>query len=163
MGVGTGINLNFYPDHLRLYVLDQSKTMLDVAKKNTQNNTIDYHFVHGDLRDTSLIDEECVDVLVATFVCQLIVQNDLMSSFNNMLSWMKKGAVFKIVIPSHSPNMIMAFLQRLAQPINQFLYGVQLDTYVEETIVEHPNMKIDKRSFLNQSKTILLLEGRKIK
>lgn len=163
IGVGTGLNIGFYPENIILYLIDLSKNMLDISQKKACNSTIDYHFIHGDIRDALLIEEQCIDVLVATFVCQLIPEKDLMDSFNNMVSWMKKDSVFKIVIPARSPNMIMALFQHLAQPINRFLYGVQLDTYVEDLILEHPDMKIDKRSFLNQSKTILLLEGRKIK
>ena len=54
LGVGTGINLPYYPDNITLIAVDNSQQMLAHAKQQATNKSINYTFIESSVQELTL-------------------------------------------------------------------------------------------------------------
>lgn len=66
-GVGTGKNIQFYPDEIEIYAIDFSKKMLQQAKKKAKNYENNIKFLEMDIQNLNFLDDY-FDVIVTSCV-----------------------------------------------------------------------------------------------
>lgn len=158
LGVGTGINLRYYPNNITLIAVDNSQSMLAHAKQQATNKSIDYTFINSSVQELTLKDHS-IDDCIATFLFNTIPNPEIPKCLDKIAKILTPSGRLRCVIPVKSSHFVMKWIQRLTFPINRALYNVQRDCKLETMINDHPSLVITAKKYLNKSKSILLLEG----
>lgn len=141
IGVGTGKNLQYYNyNQVNLTAVDISKGMLARAEKKAkkENFPVKFKLVNSEKLPFK---ENNFDYIVCTFVlCSVSDQIKMLKEMKRVLK--KKG---KILFLEHmlSKNKIIAFLERIHNPITKFLFGFNINRETMKNI-EKSELKIVK-------------------
>ena len=159
LGVGTGINLPYYPDNITLIAVDNSQPMLAHAKRQATNSSIDYTFIESSVQELTL-KEHSIDECIATFLFNTIPNQEIPKCLDKIATILKPNGTFTFVIQSQSPYTFRKLIQKIFVPLNAFLYKFQHDCKLETMLNNHTSLVMTTKHYLNKSKSILLLKGK---
>jgi len=124
VGVGTGKNLKYYSDDAKVTAIDLSSGMLGKAIKESKKFDNNFSLLKMDAEHMRFKDNT-FDVVICTFV--LCSVPDPIAVAKEMRRVCKKDG--KVIMMEHvlSKNRVLAFFQKLHNPITKFLFGFNLD------------------------------------
>ena len=113
IGVGTGRNLPFYPDDVRLTGLDLNPAMLDIARRRAADLGRDIDLLLGDAQTLDLPDSS-FDTVVATLALSTIP--DDRRAIAEVWRVLRPGGRFILLDFVRSPHLPVRTIQRLLAP-----------------------------------------------
>ncbi len=140
IGVGTGKNMEYYPENLEITAIDFSKKMLEKAKIKAKNRGIKLNLVQMDIQNMDF-DDNTFDTVIGTFVfCSV---PDPLRGLKEVKRVCKRGG--RIILLEHvrHPNKIIGFIMDVLNPLIVKLIGVNIN---RETVknVKRSGLKIKK-------------------
>ena len=151
VGIGTGLNLPYYPDNCSIYGIDFSESMLDKARQNkTKENIILKNMDASDMR----FPDKFFDKVLMTYA--LRVTPNPKKVLNEVRRVLKPKGRLLIVDQFKTKN---SFFLMLSQPI-RILMGSGRDYFVENLIDNTFTIK-SKEQFGIKKRTQLLILNRK--
>lgn len=107
LGIGTGNNLPYYPDHVKKI------TAIDSYVREIKNDRIEVDLRPYECEDMQFEDDS-FDVVVCTFcLCSV---SDVSKTLQEVKRVLKNGGIFLILEHGKAKNHFLQFLQRLANP-----------------------------------------------
>jgi len=147
VGVGTGLSLPLYPEHVKVTGIDISKHMLDIARKRVERMALQQ--VEGvmemDAQNMSFRDSS-FDKVVAMYVVSVVP--DPIALIDEIRRVCKPGGDIYIVNHFRARNPLLAMAESLLSPISKlvgFRPDLDLDRFLEESgldLVETHNVNL---------------------
>ena len=137
VGVGTGLSLPLYPDHVLLTGIDLSVEMLARARARIQRDGLDHvELFEMDAEQMSFADDS-FNKVVAMYVASVVPHPDRLVA--EMHRVCKPGGELFIVNHFHSTNPLIAWLEKLIAPLSSMLGfrpDFSLDKFLRDTGLE---------------------------
>ena len=125
-GVGTGRNIQFYPEGSEMIGIDLSPAMLNRAEARRAEVGREVKLIEMDVMYTSF-DDNSFDAVVSTFMfCVLSPQNQL-PALKELARICKPGGEIRLLEYNYSQNPRRRFVMRLWKPWVQWAYGAAFD------------------------------------
>jgi ubiquinone/menaquinone biosynthesis C-methylase UbiE len=123
LAVGSGRNLRYYPDGVRLTGVELSEEMLRIARERASQLSVDADLRQGDVQSLAF-DDASFDTVVCTFsLCTIPDERRALVEARRVL---RPGGLLLLAEHVRSPNRIVRLLERLAEPVLQRIYGDHL-------------------------------------
>ena len=135
IGAGSGLNLPFYGSEVtRLYALDPSRILLDMAKKKTAPGGIPVEFLESSADEIPL--ESCfIDTVVTTWT--LCTVPDAARALREIRRVLKPGGLLLFTEHGHAPDPAVQAWQRRINPLwRKIAGGCNLDRPIDRLIRE---------------------------
>jgi ubiquinone/menaquinone biosynthesis C-methylase UbiE len=123
IGIGTGRNLPYYPDEVRLTGVDLTPAMLDIARQHAADLGRDVDLRVGDAQSLDVPDAR-FDTVVATLVLSSIP--DDRRAVAEIMRVLRPGGQCLLLDFSRSPRRPLRVIQRLLDPLFVRCYGDHL-------------------------------------
>ncbi|MDD5165229.1 MAG: methyltransferase domain-containing protein [Candidatus Pacebacteria bacterium] len=120
IGFGSGLNLPYYKSITRLYGLDPSKELYEMAHKNLQAVTFPIEQILGSAEHIPL-PENSLDFVVSTWTLCTIPHPDL--ALKEVFRVLKPGGKFCFIEHGKSPKTFIWRIQNLLTPISKCIAG----------------------------------------
>ncbi len=137
VGVGTGLSLPLYPDHVLLTGIDLSVEMLARARARIKRDGLDHvELFEMDAEQMSFADDS-FNKVVAMYVASVVPHPDRLVA--EMHRVCKPGGELFIVNHFHSTNPLIAWLEKLLAPLSSMLGfrpDFSLDKFLRDTGLE---------------------------
>ncbi|HEY0908135.1 MAG TPA: class I SAM-dependent methyltransferase [Candidatus Paceibacterota bacterium] len=134
IGFGSGLNLPHYKGVSKLYALDPSRELFDLAQASVRASAFPIEFVQASAEEVPLQDNS-VDCIVSTWsLCSI---PDLPAALGEMLRVLKPGGTFSFIEHGASPKRFTAILQHVLTPFSKKIAGgCHLDRNIERVITD---------------------------
>jgi ubiquinone/menaquinone biosynthesis C-methylase UbiE len=146
VGVGTGVNLAYYPSGISLTGIDFSPRMLDLARKKVDNNYYPYEvqLLEADIQELPFQDQS-FDYIVST--CVFCSVPNPIQGLKELKRVCKPAG--KIVMLEHmrSENQLLGLGMDLFNPITVNLWGANINRRTMENI-KKAGLKVEKSELL---------------
>ncbi len=147
VGVGTGLSLPLYPDHVKVTGIDISTEMLEKARQRIQRDRLSQvdEVLEMDAERMEFADAS-FDKVVAMYVVSVVP--DLAQLVKEMRRVCKPNGEIFIANHFHSSNPVMKSVEKLLSPLSKlagFHPDVDLDKFVRDTgldVVEMRNVNL---------------------
>jgi ubiquinone/menaquinone biosynthesis C-methylase UbiE len=123
IGIGTGRNLPYYPDEVRLTGVDLTPAMLDIARQHAADLGRDVDLRAGDAQSLAVPDVH-FDTVVATLVLSSIP--DDRRAVAEVMRVLRPGGQYLLLDFARSPRRPVRVNQRLLDPLFVRCYGDHL-------------------------------------
>ena len=124
VGVGTGKNFSFYPEHARMTAIDFSPKMLEQAKQKRERKQLDVHLELMDVERLYFADNS-FDTVVASFVfCSVPHPRKGLKELYRVL---KPGGQLILLEHVLSSNKVMATMMNWLNPLVVRLFGANIN------------------------------------
>ena len=157
-GVGTGRNLEFYNEEIKLTGIDLSKQMLRKAEKRATKSRCKVRLINEDATVMQSIDSNQFDWIISTLMCCVMpdeIQKLAVEQFGRVL---KKGGRFRLLEMVFSKNKKLRKRQEYFSPFVEKIYGARFDRDTLSHIERSSTLKVTNTSFLKED-VYLLIEG----
>lgn len=144
IGFGSGLNLPYYKNISRLYVVDPSSELYDLASERVKKFQFPIEYIQASAESIPLPDS-VVDSVVSTWSLCSIPNPEL--AIKEILRVLKPGGKFSFVEHGKSPKSFIFKIQNLLTPISKRLAGgCHLNRDIEKMILDAGFViqKIDK-------------------
>lgn len=146
LGVGPGHNFQFYKKISKLYALEPSKELIDIAKVRADSLNFPIEFLYTGAEHIPLPNNS-IDTVVSTWtLCSVANPEEVLSEIARVL---RPQGIFIFVDHGASPHPVLHFLQKTFTPITKHFAGnCHLDRHIEKLITDagfdikqnhHPN------------------------
>jgi ubiquinone/menaquinone biosynthesis C-methylase UbiE len=146
IGVGPGYNFPFYKNITKLYALEPSKELIEIAQTRSGSLTYPIAYVNTGAENIPLPDCS-VDTVISTWtLCSVSDPSSVLQEVRRVL---KPGGKFVFVDHGASPNVVIRVLQSISTAITKYFtgnchYDRQLAKLISEagfsiTQMEHPS------------------------
>ena len=147
VGVGTGLSLPLYPDHVRVTGIDISTEMLEKARQRVEQDGLSQveEVLEMDAEQMQFADAS-FDKVVAMYVVSVVP--DLAQLVREMRRVCKPDGEIFIANHFHSSNPVMKSVEKLLSPLSKlagFHPDIDLDDFIRETgldVVEMRNVNL---------------------
>jgi ubiquinone/menaquinone biosynthesis C-methylase UbiE len=130
MGVGTGKNLKYYPEHCFVVGVDISQKMLEHAKKRSKHkDNVSLMVMDG---EHLAFDDNSFDYVVTTFV--LCSVPDPVAALKEMNRVCKPEGIVINLEHMRSEHPVLAFIEDIFNPITVWLIGVNINRRTVDNI-----------------------------
>jgi len=157
-GVGTGRNLRYYPDDVKVTGIDLSTDMLNISTKRSSSAACEFYPVHEDATSMESIQSNYFDWLVSTYLCCVMPDHLQPLAIDQFERVLKPGAHFRLLEMVYSKNPILRRKQELFAPFIQWVYGARFDRNTLAYIEKSSILKITKTYCLKDD-VYLVIEG----
>jgi len=157
-GVGTGRNLRYYPDDVKVTGIDLSTDMLNISTKRSSSAACEFYPVHEDATSMESIQSNYFDWLVSTYLCCVMPDHLQPLAIDQFERVLKPGAHFRLLEMVYSKNPILRRKQELFAPFIQWVYGARFDRNTLAYIEKSSILKITKTYYLKDD-VYLVIEG----
>lgn len=132
IGFGSGLNLPFYQNVSKLYALEPSKELLEVAKARTSSISFPIEFLTTGAEHIPLPDKS-MDTVVSTWtLCSVEDPEKVLKEISRVL---RPGGSFVFIDHGSSPNKFIRFIQNISTPFSKHLTGnCHLNRNIEKLI-----------------------------
>ncbi len=149
IGVGPGYNIPLYKNIAKLYALDPSKELIEIAKTRANPSDFSIEFLNGGAENIPLPDH-AVDTVVSTWMlCSVSDPKKVLSEIKRIL---RPQGNFIFVDHGASPNPALRIIQTLLTSVTKYFTGnCHYDRKIEELMkevgftikkIEHPREKL---------------------
>ncbi len=120
VGFGSGLNLPYYHDIVKLYALDPSKELYDLAQDRLNKVSFPVGYLNASAENIPLADDS-VDFTVSTWsLCSIL---HLEIALKEIFRVLRPNGRFVFIEHGKSPQNLIAKLQNLLTPISMCLAG----------------------------------------
>jgi len=157
-GVGTGRNLPFYSNGVKVTAVDISPAMLKRARRRGKQAACTIRYVNEDVCRMSSIPDAHYDWVIAFFLCCVLpdeLQDQAIAEFSRVL---KPGGKFRLLEMQYSSTPELKKRQDRFAPFVEKVYGARFDRHTHQHILNNPNLKVTSTRYL-KADTYLLIEG----
>lgn len=130
-GIGTGLNIPYYPKDCELHGTDLSGGMLAVAAKRAEKLGRKIQLREMDVCDMSGYPDAHFDVVIATFVLCAVRPNQL-KAMKELARICKPGGEIRWLDYSLSREPVKRFMMRAWSPWISYVYGASYDNRFED-------------------------------
>lgn len=143
VGVGTGLSLPLYPDHVRVTGIDISSDMLDQAQARKERGGLG-HVAHLALMDAENMEfeDDSFDKVVAMHVASVVAYPERM--VDEMRRVCKANGQIIFVNHFHSRNPLLGGIESLLAPLSRqlgFRPDFSLERFLDETGLDALDMR----------------------
>lgn len=132
-GVGTGLNMDFYPPGATVTGIDVSPEMLARATHRRDRLGLDATLLERDIRDTGLPDD-AFDAVVASFVFCVLPQEHHDAALRELARVCKPGGEVRLLDYTRPSKGFRRALTQLWEPWIGWAYGASYDRNVEPAL-----------------------------
>lgn len=161
IGVGPGYNLPLYKNISKLYALEPSKELIEIAKSRAKSLSFPLEFLNTGAENISLPDHS-VDTIVSTWtLCSVSDPRKVLSEIKRLL---RPQGTFIFVDHGASPNPLLRIIQTTLTSITKYFtgnchYDRQLGKLIKEAgfeinKMEHPHERFKPLIYNYQGKAI---------
>ncbi|MDP6572169.1 MAG: methyltransferase domain-containing protein [Rhodospirillales bacterium] len=154
-GVGTGRNMEFYPQECSVTGIDLSPSMLDRAAKRRARLGLRVELLEMDVCRTTFPDNH-FDAVVATFLFCVLDENQQLPALKELSRLCKPDGEIRIIEYAYSRNPVRRLVMRLWAPWVRAIYGAAFDRETER-YVPGAGLRLVERRFLYQDIIKLLI------
>jgi ubiquinone/menaquinone biosynthesis C-methylase UbiE len=131
IGVGTGKNLPYYPEDVKVIAIDFSKRMLEKARTKARNLDLNVAFLEMDAQNLAFADQ-FFDTIFATFVfCSV---PDPVTGFRELRRVCKPDGKLILLEHMRPGNGILGFIFDLINPLVVRMMGANINRRTMESI-----------------------------
>lgn len=130
-GVGTGLNIPYYPADAEVVGGDLSPKMLAYAAARARKNGRDVALMSMDLRNIALPDDH-FDGIVSAFVFCTLSDQDRLAGLRELGRVCKPDGVIRILDYSLSRRPVMRFVMRCCEPWFRWMFNATYQVRFEE-------------------------------
>ncbi len=134
-GVGTGRNIDYYPQGSEVTGIDLSPALLERARMRRDDAGRAVELVEMDARKTTFPDHH-FDAVVATFLFCVLDYDDQLPTLEELGRVCKPGGEIRLLEYCFSENPRQRFVMRLWAPWVHWAYGARFDRDTERYIDE---------------------------
>ena len=132
IGFGSGLNLPHYTNILKLYALDPSLELHNLAKRRIRTVSFPVKYIQASAESIPLVDNS-IDTVVSTWTLCSIPNPDL--ALKEIFRVLKSGGKFVFIEHGKSSKKIVAKLQKWLTPISKyFTGGCHMDRKIDKLI-----------------------------
>ncbi|AZR73129.1 methyltransferase type 11 [Anoxybacter fermentans] len=141
VGVGTGNNIAYYPDHVQMYAIDFSKRMLERAKEKSKKLNKEVRFSLMDIQELEF-SNNFFDVVVAT--CVFCSVPDPLQGFRELHRVCKPEGKIFLLEHVRSEQPVIGAIMDFFNPLTVRLWGANINRRTLETIgkIEFADVKV---------------------
>ena len=141
IGFGSGYNLPFYKNTTKVYALEPSRELFDLAKDRVAKATFPVEYLQNSAEKIPLADNS-IDTVISTWtLCSIPHVEEALREVYRVL---KPKGRFVFVDHGRSPKHIIAVAQSLLTPLSRLLRGdCRLDRDIE-TLIAQAGFTFDK-------------------
>ena len=150
VGVGTGLNTDFYKDELQITALDNNRSFLETARRRAEKKGKAVDFILGDIENLPFAASSFDTALTAFLFCQLEAPQLGMAELNRVL---KPGGQLLLLEHVRTKGFFGPILEAISGPLYK-VTGDHIARNTEATAAE--------TGFVNISSTPLFTRGVKI-
>lgn len=134
IGFGSGLNLPFYKNITKLYALDPSSELFNLAKERISTASFPIEYINASAEKIPLLDNS-IDTVVSTWsLCSI---PDLASALKEVRRVLKPGGKFLFIEHGLSPKSTIGKFQKILTPISKcYAGGCHLDRKINGLIIE---------------------------
>jgi ubiquinone/menaquinone biosynthesis C-methylase UbiE len=159
-GIGTGRNLEFYPQNVNLTALDFSESMLAHARSRVSKARCTVNFVQADVARMDSIAPSSYDWVLAFFLCCVLPEELQEQAIAELARVLKPGGKFRLLEMRYSDNAELRRRQDLFTPFVEKVYGARFDRNTLLHVKNHPDLVVTGTRYLKHD-TYLLIDGQK--
>ena len=135
IGFGSGLNLPYYKNVKKLYALEPSQELYDLAKERIKDSGIPVEHLKTSAEKISLADNSIDFVLSTWTFCSIPKPEVALREISRVLKFDGK---FVFIEHGESPKKLLANIQKIITPISKnFTGGCHLDRNMEKMISEN--------------------------
>lgn len=140
VGVGTGKNIEYYPDELDITAIDFSEKMLEKAKKKAQKLNKNVNLIHMDVQAMDFPDHFFDTVFTTCVFCSV---PDPIKGLKEMKRVCKPGG--KIIMIEHvrSEKKILGLIMDVLNPLVVNIYGANINRRTVENVYKTGFFKVE--------------------
>ncbi|MBT8240657.1 MAG: class I SAM-dependent methyltransferase, partial [Acidimicrobiia bacterium] len=131
VGVGTGRNLEYYPDSVEITGVDVSSGMLARARRRARRLGLAAALIEGDAH-TLAFDDDQFDTTVGT--CMLCSVADPIAVVHEMERVTRPGGTILLLEHVRPRNRMLGWFSDVATPLTRRLFGFRANRLTEETV-----------------------------
>jgi len=134
IGVGPGHNLPIYRNILKLYALEPSQELINIARTRAQGLSFPVEFLKESAENISLADGS-IDTVVSTWtLCSI---PDPRVALKEIARVIRPGGIFIFIDHGASPHALIRAMQKILTPITKYFTGnCHMDRDIEGLIRE---------------------------
>ncbi len=153
IGVGTGLNLAFYPGNIEVLAFDYSLGMLKEAKLKSENSHCRVNLLQMDAQNLAFADNS-FDYLLGAYVLTVVPDPD--KAVKEIFRVARPGAKVVLINYVRSANKLMSVIENIFHPIFAGLGLFTLDHDIPGLLHKHgaKNLRMEPTSFLNMHQII---------
>lgn len=155
VGFGSGLNLPYYKDLIKLYALEPSEELWKIAQPELNNVSFDIEYLQNSAESIPLNDSS-IDYVISTWtLCSI---PDVSTALREIKRVLKPGGKFLFIDHGQSPKPFISSTQRLLTPISKRLSGgCHLNREIEKLIKES-GLEIEKmEKFTTKTKPLIFM------
>ncbi len=140
IGIGTGINIKFYPDNVKQIIgIDQNEGMLQHAKNKLNSTKIKVHLIHQSSEQLPF-DENSVDAVLSTYtLCSI---KNVEKALKEIFRVLKQGGKYYFLEHGLADKPITQRLQQILNPVQKvWADGCNLNRDIK-ALVQNSGFKI---------------------
>ena len=157
-GVGTGRNIEYYPDGSEVTGIDLSPAMLERARRRRDEAGRAAELLEMDARKTTFPDDH-FDAVVATFLFCVLDYEDQLPALKELGRVCKPGGEIRLLEYGYSQDPRQRFVMRLWAPWVHWAYGARFDRDTERYVDEAGLTLADKRFLFSDTVKLLVLQA----
>lgn len=152
IGFGSGLNLSYYKNVDKLYALDPSEELYEIAKKNIEAISFPVQHIRASAENIPLPDNS-LDFIVSTWtLCSIPNPQIALKEVSRVL---KPGGKFSFIEHGKSPKNLIYKIQNLLTPISKCIAGgCHMNRDIEKLIVDAGFEMIKLKKFFRKSKPL---------
>ncbi len=133
IGFGSGLNLSYYKDVTKLYALEPSQKLYEIAERNFNNASFAIEHLSKSAEHIPL-PENCVDFVVSTWTLCSVPKPDI--ALKEVFRVLKPDGVFSFVEHGKSPQKFISKLQSMLTPFSKCVAGgCHLNRNIEQLVL----------------------------
>jgi ubiquinone/menaquinone biosynthesis C-methylase UbiE len=130
-GVGTGLNIPYYPEGAEIIGGDLSPKMLTYAETRARKHGRDIALMSMDLRQIALPDDH-FDGIVSAFVFCTLADQDRLAALRELSRVCKPDGAIRILDYSMSKRPVMGIVMRCCEPWFRWVFNATYEVRFEE-------------------------------
>lgn len=155
IGFGSGLNLPYYKNVTKLYALDPSQELYNLAKDRIQKVSFPTEHIQASAEKIPL-ENNSIDLVVSTWSLCSIPHPEI--ALKEIFRVLKLGGIFAFIEHGKSPKSFIFKLQKILTPFSKRLAGgCHLDREIDELIKEAGFDFIKLETFQQKSKPLAFM------
>ena len=134
IGVGPGYNISLYKNISKLYALEPSQELINIAKRRATGLLFPIEFLEASAEHIPL-PESSVDTVVSTWTLCSVTQPK--KSLNEVLRVLRPGGLFVFIDHGASSNLFIRAIQKILTPFTKHFTGnCHMDRDIKKLILD---------------------------